>query len=156
MALPPSTMKIKVIAPTRCGLEDLSCFFFFSHHFQQMWISKGEYDEPGPFIVHSVFVSILTKAPAASKMATIPREDPRERKKSENRVGKEKKTEIFGGPVEGGLAEGAPAGGGLAGGRSPGEACKPTTTHNHNTTTQQQHNTQQQQHHNIGPKWPNH
>jgi actin-related protein len=52
--LAPSTMKIKVIAPPerkysvwigRSILSSLSTF-------QQMWISKGEYDESGPTIVH--------------------------------------------------------------------------------------------------------
>jgi actin len=53
-ALAPSTMKIKVIAPPERKysvwiggsiLASLSTF-------QQMWISKGEYDESGPSIVH--------------------------------------------------------------------------------------------------------
>jgi len=53
-ALAPATMKIKVLAPperkysvwigggTMAGLSS----------FQQMWITKGEYDESGPTIVH--------------------------------------------------------------------------------------------------------
>ena len=54
MALAPSTMKIKVIAPPERKysvwiggsiLGSLSTF-------QQMWISKQEYDEAGPSIVH--------------------------------------------------------------------------------------------------------
>jgi actin beta/gamma 1 len=53
-ALAPSTMRIKVIAPPERKysvwiggsiLASLSTF-------QQMWISKGEYDESGPSIVH--------------------------------------------------------------------------------------------------------
>ncbi|XP_047372438.1 actin, muscle-like [Sciurus carolinensis] len=53
-ALAPSTMKIKIIAPPECEysvwiggsiLASLSTF-------QQMWISKQEYDESGPSIVH--------------------------------------------------------------------------------------------------------
>ncbi|KAH0619877.1 hypothetical protein JD844_014257 [Phrynosoma platyrhinos] len=54
MALAPSTMKIKIIAPPERKysvwiggsiLASLSTF-------QQMWISKQEYDESGPSIVH--------------------------------------------------------------------------------------------------------
>jgi len=54
VALSPSTMKIKVVAPPERKysvwiggsiLASLSTF-------QQMWISKGEYDESGPSIVH--------------------------------------------------------------------------------------------------------
>ncbi|KAL9451351.1 hypothetical protein AB3S75_013001 [Citrus x aurantiifolia] len=53
-ALAPSSMKIKVVAPPERKysvwiggsiLASLSTF-------QQMWISKGEYDESGPAIVH--------------------------------------------------------------------------------------------------------
>jgi len=53
-ALAPSTMKIKVIAPPErkysvwIGGSILSSLSTF----QQMWISKGEYDESGPTIVH--------------------------------------------------------------------------------------------------------
>ena len=52
--LAPSTMKVKVIAPPERKyspwiggsiLASLSTF-------QQMWISKQEYDESGPSIVH--------------------------------------------------------------------------------------------------------
>ena len=54
VALAPSTMKIKIIAPPERKysvwiggsiLASLSTF-------QQMWISKEEYDESGPAIVH--------------------------------------------------------------------------------------------------------
>ena len=54
VALAPSTMKIKVVAPPERKysvwiggsiLASLSTF-------QQMWISKSEYDESGPSIVH--------------------------------------------------------------------------------------------------------
>ncbi len=53
-ALAPSTMKVKIIAPPERKysvwiggsiLASLSTF-------QQMWISKQEYDESGPSIVH--------------------------------------------------------------------------------------------------------
>jgi len=53
-SLAPSTMKIKVIAPPErkysvwIGGSILSSLSTF----QQMWISKGEYDESGPTIVH--------------------------------------------------------------------------------------------------------
>merc|ERR1719398_56071 len=53
-ALAPSTMKIKVIAPPErkysvwIGGSILSSLSTF----QQMWISKQEYDECGPSIVH--------------------------------------------------------------------------------------------------------
>jgi actin-related protein len=53
-ALAPSTMKIKVIAPPErkysvwIGGSILSSLSTF----QQMWISKAEYDESGPTIVH--------------------------------------------------------------------------------------------------------
>jgi len=53
-ALAPSTMKIKVVAPPErkysvwIGGSILSSLSTF----QQMWISKGEYDECGPTIVH--------------------------------------------------------------------------------------------------------
>ena len=53
-ALAPSPMKIKVVAapelkyPVGIGGSILSSLSTF----QQMWISKGEYDESGPTIVH--------------------------------------------------------------------------------------------------------
>merc|ERR1712094_5249 len=53
-ALSPSTMKIKVVAPPErkysvwIGGSILSSLSIF----QQMWISKQEYDESGPTIVH--------------------------------------------------------------------------------------------------------
>jgi len=53
-ALAPSTMKVKVVAPPErkysvwIGGSILSSLSTF----QQMWISKGEYDESGPTIVH--------------------------------------------------------------------------------------------------------
>merc|ERR1712098_502522 len=56
-ALAPSTMKIKVVAPPErkysvwIGGSILSSLSTF----QQMWISKGEYDESGPTIVHRKF-----------------------------------------------------------------------------------------------------
>ena len=53
-ALAPSSMKIKVVAPPErkysvwIGGSILSSLSTF----QQMWISKSEYDESGPSIVH--------------------------------------------------------------------------------------------------------
>merc|ERR1712113_1265191 len=53
-ALAPSTMKVRVVAPPErkysvwIGGSILSSLSTF----QQMWISKGEYDESGPTIVH--------------------------------------------------------------------------------------------------------
>jgi actin-related protein len=53
-ALAPSTMKIKIIAPPErkysvwIGGSILSSLSTF----QQMWITKTEYDESGPSIVH--------------------------------------------------------------------------------------------------------
>jgi len=55
--LAPSTMKIKIIAPPErkysvwIGGSILSSLSTF----QQMWISKEEYDESGPFIVHKKY-----------------------------------------------------------------------------------------------------
>ncbi|CAE7494661.1 unnamed protein product [Symbiodinium sp. CCMP2456] len=63
-ALAPSTMKIKVVAPPErkysvwIGGSILSSLSTF----QQMWISKGEYDESGPTIVHRKFFVKLTMA----------------------------------------------------------------------------------------------
>ena len=51
VALAPSPMKIKVVAteyPVWIGGSVLSS----PSTFQQMWISKQEYDESGPTIVH--------------------------------------------------------------------------------------------------------
>merc|ERR1711907_900933 len=54
MSLAPSTLKIRVIAPPErkysvwIGGSILSSLSTF----QQMWISKGEYDESGPTIIH--------------------------------------------------------------------------------------------------------
>ena len=47
-ALAPSTMKIKVVAPP----ERKYSAWIGGLSFLQMWISKGEYDESGPTIVH--------------------------------------------------------------------------------------------------------
>lgn len=53
-SLAPSTMKIKVVAPPErkysvwIGGSILSSLSTF----QTMWITKGEYDESGPSIVH--------------------------------------------------------------------------------------------------------
>jgi actin len=76
-SLAPSSMKVKIIAPPERKysvwiggsiLASLSTF-------QQMWISKQEYDESGPSIVHRKYVlpapfatrSMLTALPGASK-----------------------------------------------------------------------------------------
>jgi len=54
VALAPSTMKVKIIAPPErkysvwIGGSILSSLSTF----KQMWISKEEYDESGPSIVH--------------------------------------------------------------------------------------------------------
>ena len=53
-SLAPSTMKIKIIAPPErkySVLIGVSILASLSK-FQQMWISKQEYDESGPSIVH--------------------------------------------------------------------------------------------------------
>ena len=49
-ALAPFTMKTKVVAPTRYGLEDLSCLFSSSIAEVDLEVQD---DEPCPFIVHS-------------------------------------------------------------------------------------------------------
>jgi len=53
-ALAPSTMKIKVVAPPERKYSVWSGGSILSSlsTFQQRWISKGEYDEAGPTIVH--------------------------------------------------------------------------------------------------------
>ena len=50
-ALAPSTMKIKVVERKYSVWIGGSILSSLST-FQQMWISKGEYDESGPTIVH--------------------------------------------------------------------------------------------------------
>merc|ERR1712113_775629 len=63
-ALAPSTMKIKVVAPPErkysvwIGGSILSSLTTF----QQMWISKGEYDESSPTIVHRVLLRVAFKS----------------------------------------------------------------------------------------------
>ncbi|XP_011819542.1 PREDICTED: actin, cytoplasmic 1-like [Colobus angolensis palliatus] len=54
IALAPSTMKIKFIAPPECKYSVwLSASILASlSTFQQIWVSKQEYDESGPSIVH--------------------------------------------------------------------------------------------------------
>jgi actin-related protein len=53
-ALVPPTMKVKIVAPPErkysvwIGRSVLACLTSF----QNMWISKAEYDESGPTIVH--------------------------------------------------------------------------------------------------------
>ena len=53
-ALAPSTMKIKVVAPPerKYSLWIGGSILSSLSTFQEMWISKGEYDESGPTIVH--------------------------------------------------------------------------------------------------------
>jgi len=53
-ALAPSTMKIKVVAPPerRYSVWIGGSILSSLSTFQQMWISKQEYDESGPTIVH--------------------------------------------------------------------------------------------------------
>ena len=53
-ALAPSTMKIKVVAPPerKYSVWIGGSILPSPSTFQQMWISKGEYDESGPTIVH--------------------------------------------------------------------------------------------------------
>merc|ERR1719376_1252990 len=76
-ALAPSTMKIKIIAPPERKysvwiggsiLASLSTF-------QQMWISKQEYDESGPAIVHpsSLHCPPSNRCGSQSKSTTKPR-----------------------------------------------------------------------------------
>src|SRR5271154_4702981 len=71
-ALAPSTIKIKIIAPPERKysvwiggsiLASLSTF-------QQMWISKQEYDESGPSIVYRYIISLtmLTSENASRRM----------------------------------------------------------------------------------------
>ena len=45
----PKPMRI----PTKRDLMDWRIYLVFPRHFQLIWISKGEYDEYGPSIVHS-------------------------------------------------------------------------------------------------------
>ncbi|KAG0359797.1 actin [Mortierella sp. AD032] len=52
--LAPSSMKIKIVAPPerKYSVWIGGSFFASLPTFQQMWISKMEYDESGPSIVH--------------------------------------------------------------------------------------------------------
>jgi len=54
-ALAPPTMKIRVIAPPerKYSVWNGGSILSSLSTFQQMWISKSEYDESGPTIVHS-------------------------------------------------------------------------------------------------------
>merc|ERR1712137_87829 len=54
-ALTPSSMKIKVVAPSerKYSVWIGGSFRSSLSTFQQMWISKGEYDESGPTIEHA-------------------------------------------------------------------------------------------------------
>jgi actin-related protein len=54
VALAPSTMKIKIIAPheRKYSVWIGGSILASLSTFQQMWISKEEYDESGPAIVH--------------------------------------------------------------------------------------------------------
>jgi len=53
-ALAPSTMKIKVIAPPerKYSVWMGGSILSYLSTFQQQWISKNEYDEVGPTVVH--------------------------------------------------------------------------------------------------------
>ncbi|KAI0494926.1 hypothetical protein KFK09_025072 [Dendrobium nobile] len=53
-ALAPTIMKIKVVAPPerKYSVWIGGSIFAYLSTFQQMWISKTEYDESGPSIVH--------------------------------------------------------------------------------------------------------
>merc|ERR1712086_960477 len=51
-ALAPSTMKINVVAPPEYSVWIGGSILSSLSRFQQMWISKREYDESGPSIVH--------------------------------------------------------------------------------------------------------
>ena len=52
-ALAPSTMKIKVVAPPERKYSAwIGGSMLSSLSVQGMWVSKGEYDESGPTIVH--------------------------------------------------------------------------------------------------------
>ena len=66
-ALAPSTMKIEVVAPPerRYSVWIGGSTLASSSAFQQMWISKGEYDESGPNIVHSKSCFAGADAPQA-------------------------------------------------------------------------------------------
>jgi actin-related protein len=52
--LAPSTMKIKIIAPPerKCSVWIGGSILASLSSFQQIWISKQEYDESGPSIVY--------------------------------------------------------------------------------------------------------
>ena len=56
-ALAPSTMKVKIIAPPERKLSAWigGAIVASLSTFQQMWISKQEYDESGPSKVHKFF-----------------------------------------------------------------------------------------------------
>src|SRR5208282_2033034 len=69
-ALAPSSMKVKIVAPPERKysvwiggsiLASLSTF-------QQMWISKQEYDESGPSIVYRYYNSIRNKKAHSKEM----------------------------------------------------------------------------------------
>ena len=79
-ALAPSTMKIKVVAPPErkysvwIGGSILSSLSTF----QSMWISKAEYDESGPAIVHRKWHRRARAAsPAQSASGSSPKRVPR-------------------------------------------------------------------------------
>merc|ERR1712054_14216 len=54
VGLAPSTMKIKVVAPPERKYSSWigGSILASLSTFQQMWITKGEYDESGPSVVH--------------------------------------------------------------------------------------------------------
>merc|ERR1712048_467318 len=67
-ALAPASMKVKIIAPPerKYSVWIGGSIFSSLSTFQQMWISKGEYDESGPTIVHrKCFRSAFRLVPSA-------------------------------------------------------------------------------------------
>ena len=81
-ALAPASMKVKIIAPPErkysvwIGGSILSSLSTF----QQMWISKQEYDESGPSIVHrkcfSAFLPLRPHARVAVRVLCAPTSGP--------------------------------------------------------------------------------
>ena len=57
MALAPSIMKIKIVAPSerKYSVRISGLIWSSLSTFQQMWISKGDYDESGSARVHRKF-----------------------------------------------------------------------------------------------------
>ena len=90
--------------------------------FFSLWVSSRGilvvFEAPGPQMWTLGVLGLSCETPATSTMATIPREDPRERKKKAKMVWEREKTENFGG------SGGGRSGGRRSGGeRGPREAC---------------------------------